>query len=174
MNILSPDHKLHYLQDAWNQLDPETALTYSQYDLAKETPYTIEEWAAFLKDGQVAKYLDDEIELYKQAQMRKLIQKATLNDKSVGTAQMLNAIGKTMDDDQVEQNFFIYSYVPPTANEGHSNLVRQEDNWRPPEHIDLSAEDESVAVAEPEQTQPVVAATVEEPTTEVSESDWEF
>lgn len=175
MNILSQDHKLYYLQEAWNTLDPETALTYSQFDLAKKTDYSIEEWAKFLKDGQVASYLNEEIELYKQAQMRKLIQKATLNDKSVGTAQMLNAIGKTMDDDQAEQNFFIYSYVPPTVNEGHSPLVRQEDSWRPPENIDSRSDDETpIAVAQPEENVPVIATKVEEPVTEVSKDDWEF
>ena len=172
MNILSQDHKLYYLQEAWNNLDPEKAITYSHYDLANETDYSTEEWKAFLRDGQIAKYLDDEIELYKQAQMRKLIQKSTTNDKSVGTAQMLNAIGKTMDEDKVENNFFVYSYVPLTPNESVADLVRQEGDWQPPEVIDTSMEETAEPIVD--KSTPVQIEQPEEPKHEVDNENWEF
>lgn len=147
MQIFSQGDDLYELQEAWNALDTEAAITYSHYDLAKETDYTAEQWKIFLSDGRVSKYLDTEVELFKQAQMRKLISRATTNDKSVGTAQMLNAIGKSMEDDQVENNFFIYSYVPLTPNETHAPTVRQENAWVPPENI-IETDDVEEAIAQ--------------------------
>ena len=147
MRIFSEHDSLYPLQEAWNALDPEQAITYSHYDLAKETDYSEEEWKVFLSDGKVAKFLEVEVELFKQAQMRKLIARATTNDKSVGTAQMLNAIGKSMEDDQVESNFFIYSHVPLTENETHAPMVRQENDWVPPVQI-IETEDEATQIIE--------------------------
>lgn len=169
MQIFSKEDKLYELQEAWNQLEPEEALTYSHYDLARHTDFSEEQWRAFLKDGQVAKFLQDELELYKEAQMRKLIQRSTTNDKSVGTAQMLNAIGKSMEDDQAEQSFFIYSYVPPTSNEAVAPLVRQENDWRPEE---IQETVEAPDVAELEDKEEVVVEEVQEPSKEVEEDDW--
>lgn len=168
MNLFSKDDKLYELQEIWNSLDPEKAIVASHYDLAKETDHSAEEWKAFLKDGQVAKYLNEELELYKQAQMRKLVQRSTTNDKSVGTAQMLNAIGKSLDDDQVEDHFFIYSYVPPTPEECEAPLVRQENDWRPPEDI-VEVED---AQPEMQDNTPVEVVPAQEPEKEVEEDDW--
>lgn len=147
MRIFSETEPLYSLQEAWNTLDPEKAITYSHYDLAKETDFSEEDWKVFLSDGRVAKYLETEVELFKQAQMRKLIARATTNDKSVGTAQMLNAIGKSMEDDQVESNFFIYSHVPLTMNEIHAPMVRQETTWTPPVQV-IETEDAATQIIE--------------------------
>lgn len=173
MRIFSEHEPLYKLQEAWNTLDQEKAITYSHYDLAKETEFSEEEWKAFLSDGKVAKYLDNEVELYKQAQMRKLIARATTNDKSVGTAQMLNAIGKSMEDDQVESNFFIYSHVPLTANETHAPMVRQENNWTPPVQV-IETEDVAAQIVEElaKEDSKVEVEEIPEPPKEVKEDEY--
>lgn len=173
MKIFSEHEPLYALQEAWNQLDQEKAITYSHYDLAKETEFSEEDWKEFLSDGKVAKYLDNEVELYKQAQMRKLIARATTNDKSVGTAQMLNAIGKSMEDDQVESNFFIYSHVPLTGNETHAPMVRQENNWTPPTQI-IETEDTAMRIAEElaKEDAKVEIEEIPEPTKEVKADEY--
>lgn len=173
MRIFSETDTLYRLQEAWNTLDPEKAITYSHYDLAKETDFTEEEWKEFLSDGKVAKFLETEVELFKQAQMRKLIARATTNDKSVGTAQMLNAIGKSMEDDQVESNFFIFSHVPLTTNETHAPMVRQENNWVPPVQV-IETEDEATQIIEElaKEDSKVEVTTIPEPPKEVNEDEY--
>lgn len=173
MKLFSENDKLYYLQEAWNELDQEEAITYSHFDLAKQTEYSEEEWRAFLSDGKVSKFLEEEVEMYKQAQMRKLIARATTNDKSVGTAQMLNAIGKSMEDDAVESNFFIYSYVPLNDNEIHAPMVRQENAWQPPSHI-IETEDEATQIIEELAKEDAKVETVDipEPSKEVTEDEF--
>ena len=127
---------MYQMQEMWNSLPQREVLTYDQYDLAERTDIPAEQWSKFLRDGQVQKFVEREIELFKQAQMRKLIAKSTENDKSVGTAQMLNAIGKTLDDTDAESNFFIYTHVPLTENECHADYVTQDLRWQPPEVIE--------------------------------------
>ena len=136
MNLFtSADGDMYRLQCTWNELNPAEAIMYDQYELADITKIDSSEWSAFLRDGKVVKYIDKEVQLFKEAQMRKLIGRATTNDKSVGTAQMLNAIGKTLEDESVETNFFIYSHVPLTANECEADLVTQDTRWHPPVDI---------------------------------------
>ena len=173
MQIFSQEDELYPLQEVWNTLDTEKAITYSHYDLARETDYTADQWKVFLSDGRVAKYLDAEVELFKQAQMRKLISRATTNDKSVGTAQMLNAIGKSMEDEQTETNFFIYSYVPLTANETHAPTVRQENDWRPPTNI-IETDDSATILAQQiqEEHSTINVQEVAEPSKEVEEDEY--
>ena len=135
MNIFKDTEPEYVLQATWNQLDQAQVIMYDQYELAEITDIDASEWSKFLRNGKVQKYIDTEVELFKQAQMRKLIGRATTNDKSVGTAQMLNAIGKTLEDEQQETNFFIYSYVPLTPNECAAPNVTQDTRWTPPENI---------------------------------------
>lgn len=143
-----------------------------QYELADLTGIDSEQWSEFLRDGKVQKYIERETELFKQAQMRKLIAKSTTNDKSVGTAQMLNAIGKTLEDDQRETNFFIYSHVPLTANECAAPMVMQDLTWAPPKDIEEDVQPEVPAeVKQQPAPQPVEEPEQEEKKDEPDE-DW--
>lgn len=121
MNIEFKEPKLKACQAAYNKLDPEKAMVMSHFDLAKDSEVKdLQMWKDFLSDLRVVQYLDLELTLFKQSQQRKLIQKATSNDKSVGTAQMINALNKTLDMEDKSGNIFIYTYVPPNTKEAES------------------------------------------------------
>ena len=97
MNINFKDEVMMVCQEEWNKLDPEERIQMSHYDLAKLTAIDSSDvWLEFLKDPQVSDQLNAELMLFKEAQQRKLIAKANVNDKSVGTAQLLGALDKTM------------------------------------------------------------------------------
>lgn len=115
-------------QMEWNLLDPEERLTYSHFELAEETNIKdIDVWMDFLKDPRVMDKLNEELSVFKQAQQRKLIQRATSHDRSVGTAQMITALGKTIESQSnTGGQMFIYTYVPPNSNEVQAPNVATE------------------------------------------------
>lgn len=169
MNIFSKDNPKYKLQEAWNKLDPEEVITLSHYELADKTDYSVDEWRDFLCDGKVSKFIEAEMALFKQSQMNKLIKRATTNDKSVGTAQMLNAISKSLDDDTPETQFFIYSHVPLTPNEAKAPLVREEPDWQP--RVE-QAQDVAATIPELKDKKEVVVQPMPEPSKEVEEDEW--
>lgn len=122
MNIQFTDPRMIMCQQEYNKLNPEQRLSMSHFDLAKHTPIDdIEPWIEFLKDPRVADKINEELSIYKEAQQRKLIQRATTHDKSVGTAQMINALGKSLETEQTKTGtLMIYSYVPMNAREAQS------------------------------------------------------
>lgn len=128
MNINFSDPKMILCQQEYNKLDPEARISMSHFDLAQCTAIDdIEPWIQFLKDPRVADKINEELTLYKEAQQRKLIQRATTHDKSVGTAQMINALGKAMETETAKTGMpMIYSYVPLNAREAQAPNVRQE------------------------------------------------
>lgn len=128
MNITFTDPKLIMCQQEYNKLDPEQRISMSHFDLAALTAINeTEPWIEFLKNPRVADSIREELDLYKQAQQRKLIQRATTHDKSVGTAQMINALGKALDQDEAKTGtLMIYSYVPMTPREAQSPNARME------------------------------------------------
>lgn len=128
MNFDFKDTRMKACQDAFNALDPEKSLVMSHFDLARSTDIKDkDQWKDFLKDVRVSEALNEELQLYKDAQQRKLIQRATSNDKSVGTAQMINALTKAKDSDgNKEGTMFIYTYVPLNANEADSPYATAE------------------------------------------------
>ena len=125
MNIIPSDDKLYSLQAEFNTLDPIKAISMNHYELAKNTGIDADKWREFLMDGRVAKFISQEMELYKDSQMKKLIANATTNEKSVGAAQMLNALNKvTTPEDKKEGELIVYSYVPLNAREEQAPNVR--------------------------------------------------
>lgn len=128
MNINFSDPRMIMCQTEYNKLDPEERLTMSHFDLAQHTAIdSIEPWIDFLKDPRVADSINEELKIYKEAQQRKLISRATTHDKSVGTAQMINALGKSLDEGVAKTGtMMIYSYVPLNANESLAENTRNE------------------------------------------------
>ena len=101
------------------KLPAEERIFMSHYELAETTRYgTAQLWKEFLMDKRVADWMQSETQLFKEAQMRKLIKNVTNNDKSVGAAQMLNAL------DKEEGELIVYSYVPLNAREEQAPNVR--------------------------------------------------
>lgn len=91
----------------------ERALYLNHYQLAAET--NIRDaivWKMFLTDPRIADYVSSEMNLIRSASINEIIHKAP-NSKSVGQAQLINALVKI---DEVASNktgpVFIYSYVP--------------------------------------------------------------
>ena len=129
MKLTWKTEQMKQCEAEWNKLDPEMRITMSQYDLAKYTEIKDHEvWVAFLKDPRVADVLNEELAMYKQAQQRKLISQATSNSRSVGVAQMVNALSKSIEDDGAGKTgeIFIYSYVPMNPREVNSPCAREE------------------------------------------------
>lgn len=120
MNINFTDIRMKKCQEVYNALDPEDRITMSHFELARETEITeLEAWIEFLKDTRVAEAINEELVLFQAAQQRKLIARATTHDKSVGTAQMINALGKALEsnDENKGGTVMIYSYVPMNDKE---------------------------------------------------------
>ena len=91
----------------------ERALYLNHYQLAAETH--IKDaiiWKIFLTDPRIADYISSEMSLIRTASINEIIHKAP-NSKSVGQAQLINALVK-IDEMAINKNgpVFIYSYVP--------------------------------------------------------------
>ena len=139
MDLFKEGDEFYQLQLEWNALMPD-ALFFDQYELARETGIDSSNWSKFLRDGAVQKHISQETKIFSEAQQRKLLAKATSNDKSVGTAQMIGAIQKINQEDDAETGFFIYSHVPLNLNEVEADGVTEDMVWQPPE--DIHEEDE--------------------------------
>ena len=122
MDFELEDIDLRACQEEFNQLPPEERLFLTHYELANRTSISDSVlWKKFLLNPKVNDWINQELTLFKDAQLRKLIKDATKNDKSVGAAQMLNALNKTFDSDTAKEgNVFIYSYVPLNNREEHA------------------------------------------------------
>ena len=152
MDLEFSNPKFYQLEEAFNDLLPDS-LTMSQYDLAENTEFSAKDWSEFLKDGQVSKWIESEVALVTKANQYKLISAAADNERSVGAAQMLNAITKMETGDKAEANYFIYSFVPMTNAEAHSEFTRIEPEWQPPLEID------DPAIEQDKKTQELLANT---------------
>lgn len=126
MNFEFDDNELTLCQEEFNKLAPEERLFMTHYELAKQT--TIKDstlWKKFLLDSRVSDWINQELTLFKSAQLRKLVKDATKNDRSVGAAQMLNALNKTLENESTKDGpVFIYSYVPLNKRELNAPNVR--------------------------------------------------
>lgn len=91
----------------------ENALYLNHYQLAAET--NIKDpirWKKFLTDPRIADYISSEMNLIRTASINKITHEAP-NSKSVGQAQLINALVK-IDETATDKSgpVFIYSYVP--------------------------------------------------------------
>lgn len=119
MNIKFTDDEMKRCQELYNELDPEMRITMSHFDLAQMTEQTDHEvWLRFLKDPRVNDSINEELQVYKMAQQRKLISQATVDGRSTGLAQMITSLGKEIESSNgKEGDVFVYSYVPLTTSE---------------------------------------------------------
>lgn len=113
MDFEFEDPELLLCQEAFSSLDPEGRLFMTHYELAKDTDIPSQLWKKFLMETRVSNWIDQELTLIKSTTLRKMIRNADSNDRSVGAAQMINALNKTFDSD-VEKDgpMFVYTYVP--------------------------------------------------------------
>ena len=112
------DEEMLACQEAFNAMEPEERLYKTHYELAANSAIPSTAWKKFLLDTKVSDWINQELAIIKGAQYRKMIKSAGDNDRSYGAAQMLNALGKTFEnDDKKEGNLFVYSYVPLSNKE---------------------------------------------------------
>ena len=115
------DEELSLCQQYFNALDPDIRLFYTHYELAQNTEmHDSNTWKRFLTEPRVADWFNTEMTLFNQAQQRKLFKKASTDYRSTGAAQMITALGKSLEGSTTKEGpVFIYSYVP--LNEKESN-----------------------------------------------------
>lgn len=171
MNLKFQTDKMYMMQDAFNALRPDS-LTMNHFQLAEQTEFDADDWYEFLKDGAVAKAIKSEMDIIVRTNQNKLVASATDNDRSVGAAQMLNAMTKLDGEDKAEEHFYIYSYVPLTPNEEHADHVRQENDWIPPTIIQEEVKTEKQQELEEFCDTKIETVIEEEKKVEVDEDDW--
>lgn len=124
------EHSLKQCQEAFNAIGPQTALFMNHYELAEQPQsqdINVTQWKEFLMDRRVSEWMEIELQLFQKTQLNKIIQRATTNDRSVGTAQMIKALqSNTSDTGGTNGPAFIYSYVPLNHEEEQSLNVRSE------------------------------------------------
>lgn len=102
----------------------EHALYLNHYQLAADTrikdPIV---WKMFLTDPRIADYISSEMNLIRTASINEIIHKAP-NSKSVGQAQLINALVKIEEASANKTGpVFIYSYVPLNAEQAYAPNV---------------------------------------------------
>lgn len=127
MNFDFNDNDLQTCKLAFMELPPEQALFSTHYELAELTHVqTPEVWKKFLTSPQVSEWIAEEIETLRKVQMRKVIRNASDNERSVGAAQMMNALAKVSETTQAKEgNIFIYTFVPLNDREQEAPNTRE-------------------------------------------------
>lgn len=105
----------------------DEALSLNHYELAATTGYgTPDIWKQFLIDPEVSAYIKQETDILLQTELRKLSRNAS-ESKSVGQAQLINALGKISEDTSTKEGpIFIYTYVPLTPQQEQADNIRKE------------------------------------------------
>jgi hypothetical protein len=104
-------------------------LLLDHYDLEKaqpEHPYTSDDWRKLLQDPEVSLYIAQEFQMIRDTEIRKLQASASDAQKSVGAAQMINAMQSVAEkaEGRKEGPMFIYSFVPPSSEQIKAPNVR--------------------------------------------------
>lgn len=103
----------------------EEGLFMSQYELARNTDEKDPQvWKQFLMDPKISDYISSEMTLIRTATMNKMVNNAA-GSNSVGQSQLLNALSKLDEKEQIKDGpTFIYSYVPLNNEQKEAPNVR--------------------------------------------------
>lgn len=119
---------LEECNEVFNNMDPEEAVYMNHYELASNSAITSEVWKKFVTHPEVSEWLMEEVELMKRSQYNKMIQNANNANRSVGAAQMINALDKSLNKQVTADGpAFIYTYVPVATNQRNAGNQRTED-----------------------------------------------
>lgn len=104
-----------------------SAFAMNHYDLAAATE--IEEpqiWKEFLMEPEISDWIASELRIIQDSELKKLLQNVSKNgDRSVGKAQMVNALSKLNDGKSVKDGpIFIYTYVPLSPEQAQAENVQ--------------------------------------------------
>lgn len=117
--ILTPEQ----LEQLWALFKEQgaNAITWNHYELAeKTTEHDPEVWKAFLMHPDVISWIQSEINLVQNAELKKMV-KGAANTRSVGQAQLINAFTKLSDTSGAKEGpVFIYIHTPLNAEQAHA------------------------------------------------------
>lgn len=109
--------RVQELRDIYEAMEPDVFYK-NHWDLAKDTGITAQEWKHFLMLPAVAEYVSQELNMLIENQRRAILRDLNKNQRSVGTAQILNALDKVLSGTNTRDGpIFIYSYVPLNEQE---------------------------------------------------------
>lgn len=114
------------LQHFFSSIGDREAMFLDHYDMSQLDPnHSIEDWKKFFKHPLVADWVLEELTMYRDKQIREILRDAKHSEKSVGVAQMINALSK-LDLDQMSTNnkIFVYVYVPLDQEEMNADNVQ--------------------------------------------------
>jgi len=116
MNVdFGNNRELADLQELFNTINSEEVIFMNHYQLSQATGVPADRWKEFLMHPAVSIWISQELQLFKEYQLKQMIRNATDNEKSVGAAQMINSLTKTLNEGQVKTGpTIIYTYVPLT------------------------------------------------------------
>lgn len=109
--------ELNKLKDLYFELGPH-AFTLNHYELTTKTNYgTPLLWKEFLLEPEIQQYISTETSIIRQTELNKITTDLK-GSRSVGQAQLINALQKLNDDNiTAEGPVFIYTYIPLSSDQ---------------------------------------------------------
>lgn len=115
------------IQKLWELYKGEgqDAVTLNHYELAERTQeHNPEIWKAFLMDPEVNNWVQSEMNIVKDTELKKMV-KGAAKTKSVGQAQLMNAFSKLNENNGLKDGpVFIYTHVPLNNQQLHADNVK--------------------------------------------------
>lgn len=120
LNLTWSNDKGQKMQDLYNTFGEE-AFYLTHYELAENLgEFSAEEWKNFLTDPRVSDYVTSELRLIQRSELTKILKDVSRpqNARSVGIAQIISALSKTLDASvKKEGPVFIVMATPLTEEE---------------------------------------------------------
>ncbi len=117
--------RIQDMRDVYEAKEPEVFFQ-NHWELAKTTDYTAAEWKQFLMLPAVSEYISQELNMLIETQRRAILKDLSKNQRSVGTAQLLNALDKVLAGSELRSGpVFIYTYVPLNDQEAKAPNVKE-------------------------------------------------
>lgn len=124
LDIKFDDSFMNDLTDAFNSLGVD-ALYMNHYELEAVTDFNANDWRRFLMNEEVSKYINAEVQILRDSEVKKLMKDVSNKKGQVGTAQLITALDKVGIKTQKKNDgpIFIYTYIPLNASEQQAENV---------------------------------------------------
>lgn len=120
INFAPEEEKMILLYSIFENIDPEQALFMNHYQLSRECGQHPQDWKEFLTHPKVAAFIESELIMYQQHQLRQMVRDASDDKRAVGAAQMINALAKLDTVKEKTGDIIIYTHVPLTEDQQQS------------------------------------------------------
>ena len=122
------DAGMQELLDIFQTIPNDESIFMNHYQLAAETGKPAEAWKQFLMHPKVSSWIEEELYLFKQYQFKQMLREATDDKRSVGAAQMMNALGKALSESGGKEGpYIIYTHVPPLPDQVEGSDVESQE-----------------------------------------------